>query len=40
MGWDPIAVIEGGVVYLIRADHIGRPAFATTLSGTTVWSAT
>ena len=39
MGWDPVAVIEGGVIYLIRADHIGRPAFATTLAGTKVWSA-
>ena len=39
MGWDPVAVIEGGVVYLIRADHIGRPSFATTLAGTKVWSA-
>jgi RHS repeat-associated protein len=27
------------VIYLIRADHIGRPAFATTLAGTKVWSA-
>ncbi len=26
MGWDPVAVIEGGVICLIRADHIGRPA--------------
>ena len=24
-GWDPIAVIEGGVVSYVRADHIGRP---------------
>jgi RHS repeat-associated protein len=39
MGWDPVAVIEGGVIYLIRADHIGRPVFATTLAGTKVWSA-
>jgi RHS repeat-associated protein len=39
MGWDSVAVIEGGVVYLIRADHIGRPSFATTLAGTRVWSA-
>jgi RHS repeat-associated protein len=39
MGWDPVAVIEGGVIYLIRADHIGRPSFATTLAGTKVWSA-
>jgi RHS repeat-associated protein len=38
-GWEPIAVIEGGQVYLIRADHIGRPVFATTVSGLQVWSA-
>jgi len=35
-----VAVIEGGVIYLIRAEQIRRPAFATTLSGTRVWSAT
>jgi hypothetical protein len=29
-------VIEGGVIYLIRADYIGRPSFATTLAGTKV----
>ena len=39
IGQDPVAVIEGGVVYLIRADHIGWPLFATTLAGTKVWSA-
>ena len=39
MDWDLVAVIEGGVVYLIRTDHIGRPSFATTLAGTKVWSA-
>ena len=39
MDWEPVAVIEGGVIYLIRADHIGRPSFATTLAGTKVWSA-
>jgi RHS repeat-associated protein len=33
----PIAVIEGGVVYLVRSDWIGRPVFATTTSGTVVW---
>jgi RHS repeat-associated protein len=40
MGWEPIAVIEGGVVYYIRADHIGRPVFATNTSGVKVWTAT
>jgi RHS repeat-associated protein len=35
----PIAVIEGGVIYLVRSDWIGRPVFATTTSGTVVWRA-
>ena len=39
MDWDPVAVIEGGVVYYVRADHIGRPAFATDATGAVVWSA-
>jgi RHS repeat-associated protein len=30
-------VIEGGVVYYVRADHIGRPVFATNSSGAKVW---
>ena len=34
------AVIEGGVVSFVRADHIGRPVFATNSTGTKVWSAT
>lgn len=39
MGWDPIAVIEGGVVSFVRADHIGRPVYATNASGVKVWTA-
>jgi len=39
-GWEPVAVIEGGVVYFIRADHIGRPVFATNAAGVKVWTAT
>jgi RHS repeat-associated protein len=39
-GWDPVAVIEGGVVYFIRADHIGKPVFATNSTGAKVWTAT
>jgi RHS repeat-associated protein len=39
-GWEPVAVIEGGVVSFVRADHIGRPVFATNSSGVKVWSAT
>ncbi len=35
----PIAVIEGGTVYYIRADHIGRPVFATNAAGVKLWSA-
>ncbi len=35
----PVAEAGGEVVYLVRANHIGRPAFATTLAGTKVWSA-
>ncbi|WP_284164818.1 hypothetical protein [Frigidibacter sp. SD6-1] len=34
-----IVVIEGGQVYLVRVDHIGRPVFATTMAGTVVWRA-
>ena len=40
MGWEPVTVIEGGVVYYIRADYIGRPVFATNASGAKVWSVT
>ena len=36
-GWGPAAVIEGGSVYYIRTDHIGRPVFATNASGAKVW---
>ena len=32
-------MVEGGVVYLVRTDHIGRPVFATTMAGTVVWRA-
>ncbi|MEZ5886875.1 MAG: RHS repeat-associated core domain-containing protein [Paracoccaceae bacterium] len=39
LGDMPVAVVEGGQVYLVRVDHIGRPVFATTLAGTQVWSA-
>ncbi len=38
-GWDSIAVIEDGVISYVRADHIGRPVFATNASGVRVWSA-
>ncbi len=38
--WDPVAVIEGGVISFVRADHIGRPVFATNATGVKVWTAT
>lgn len=39
-GCFPVAVIEGGVISYVRADHIGRPVFATNASGVKVWTAT
>lgn len=35
----PIAVIEDGVVYYVRSDHIGKPVFATDATGAKVWEA-
>jgi len=35
----PVAVVEGGVVYYVRVDHIGRPVFATDATGAKVWEA-
>ena len=32
-----MAVVEGGVVYYVRTEHIGRPVFATDGFGTKVW---
>lgn len=32
-----VAVVEGGVIYFIRTDHIGRPVFATDGTGTKIW---
>lgn len=34
-----VAVIEGGLVFYVRTDHIGRPVFATNGSGVKVWEA-
>ena len=39
MNGQVVAVIEGGSVYYVRTDHIGRPVFATNGSGTKVWEA-
>jgi RHS repeat-associated protein len=38
LGDKPVAVVEGGQVYLVRVDHIGRPVFATNASGAKVWT--
>ncbi|MEM8694134.1 MAG: RHS repeat-associated core domain-containing protein [Pseudomonadota bacterium] len=35
----PVAVVEGGQIYFIHTDHIGRPVFATDSAGTKVWEA-
>ncbi len=35
----PVAVVEGGVIYYVRTDHIGRPVFATNAAGAKVWTA-
>ena len=40
MAGRPVAVVEGGQIYFIRTDHIGRPVFATNFAGVKVWSAT
>lgn len=34
-----VAVIEGGQIFFIRTDHIGRPVFATNDLGAKVWAA-
>ena len=39
MNGQVVAVIEGGAVYYVRTDHIGRPVFATDIAGTVVWEA-
>lgn len=38
LGWEPLAVIEGGQIYFVHTDHIGRPVFATDGSGAKVWT--
>lgn len=35
-----VAVVENGVLYSVRTDHIGRPVFATDSTGTKIWEAT
>ena len=38
-GWEPVAVVEGGVIHYVRTDQIGRPVFATNTTGAIVWRA-
>lgn len=35
-----VALIEGGVVYFVRADHTGKPGFSSNTSGTKARTAT
>ncbi len=35
-----VGVVEGGQLYFVRTDQIGRPVFATNDAGAVVWSAT
>ena len=37
MGSLPVAVVENGVLYYERSDHIGRPVFATDGTGVKIW---
>ena len=39
MNGAPVAVVEGGQVFFVRTDHIGRPVFATNDLGVKVWEA-
>ena len=39
LGGRAVGVIEGGQLYFIRTDHIGRPVFATDSTGSMVWEA-
>ncbi len=34
-----VAVVEGGEVFFVRTDHIGRPVFSTDPDGLKVWEA-
>ena len=34
-----VAVVEGGQIFYVRTDHIGRPVFATNDLGVKVWEA-
>ena len=38
LGWEPVAVIESGVIHFIRTDQIGRPVLATDSTGAVVWT--
>ena len=39
MGDRAVGVVEGGQIFYIRTDHIGRPVFATNDLGVKVWEA-
>ena len=39
LGMRSLAVVEGGQIYSVRTDHIGRPVFATGGNGSVVWEA-
>ena len=34
-----VAAVEGGVIFHVRSEHIGRPIFATDGTGAQVWEA-
>ena len=37
MNGAPVGVVEGGQIFFVRTDHIGRPVFATNDLGVKVW---
>lgn len=39
MNGEIVAVVEGGQIYDVLTDHIGRPVFATNDLGLKVWEA-
>lgn len=38
LGWEPIALVQGGAVQAGTADHIYRPTFATNAAWDVVWA--
>lgn len=39
LGMEAVGVVENDTLYLVRADHIGRPVLATDSTGAVVWQA-